>query len=89
MTKGDNGLLGRTYFTGDDDYQNFFVFTPMLNSLILDNKRKVTIWVSTGVSTKNIKPFDVNLAATMNNFANGRVSLKFCSVLVKGIFSSF
>ena len=49
-TKGYNFLLGGTYFTGDDDYQHFLVFTPMLNSLISDNNKKVINWMSTGVS---------------------------------------
>ena len=35
-------LLDRMYFTGDDGYQNFLVFPPMLSSLILDSNRKVT-----------------------------------------------
>lgn len=34
-------LLGVTYFPGDDDYQNVLVFAPILNSLVLDNHKKV------------------------------------------------
>ena len=64
-TKGYNFFLGRTYFTGHNGCQNFLVFTPMYNSLILDNNKKVTNWISTGVSTEKIKPFDVNLALIM------------------------
>ena len=40
--KGYDFLLGRMYFTDDDDYQNFLVFAPMLSSLILYSNRKVT-----------------------------------------------
>ena len=40
-------FLGRMYFTGDGAYQNFLVFAPMLNSLILDSNRKFTDWIST------------------------------------------
>ena len=42
-------LLGRIYFAGDDGYQNFLVFTPMLSSLILDSNRKVTDGISAGI----------------------------------------
>ena len=41
----------------------------MLNSLTLDNNKKVTNQIS--------KPFDTNLALSMTNLANGKVSLKF------------
>ena len=41
MAKGYNFLLGRTYFIGDDVYQNFLVFTPMLNSLEFGNNERV------------------------------------------------
>ena len=34
-------LLVRMYFTGDGNSQNFLVFSPMLNSLTLDNNKKV------------------------------------------------
>ena len=75
-------MLGRTYFTGNDGYQDFLVFAPMLNSLVLDNNIKVTNWISTGVLP--FKPFDVNLAPTLTNLANGKVSLKLNnSVLVQ------
>ena len=40
--KGYDILLGRMYFTGNDGYQNFLVFAPMLSSLILNSNRKVT-----------------------------------------------
>ena len=60
----------------------FSVFTPIHNSLI--TIKKVTNQISTGVSPKNIKPFDANLAPTMTNSANGRLSLKLNnSVLVQ------
>ena len=48
----------------------------MLNSVILDNIKKVSNWISTGASPKKIKPFDVNLALIMTNLANGIINLK-------------
>ena len=33
-------LLDIMYFTGDDGYQTFLVFAPMLSSLILDSNKK-------------------------------------------------
>ena len=65
------------YFTCDDSYLNFIVFVSMLNSLVLDVNKKITNWFTTRVSPKKIKPYDANLAPTMTNIANGRVSLKF------------
>ena len=41
-TKGYNLLLSRAYFTGGDGYQKILVFSPMLNSLTLDNNKKAT-----------------------------------------------
>ena len=81
------------YFTGNDCYQNFLVFAPMLNisksSLILDSNKKVISWILTGISSEKIKPYDTNLEPTMSNLANGRVILKFnIPVLVQSIFSS-
>ena len=49
----------------------------MLTSLILSSNEKVTHWILTGISSKNIKPFSTNLEPTMFNLANGRVILKF------------
>ena len=46
--KGYDSLLGRMYFTGNDGYQNFLVFAPMLSSLTLDSIKKITNWISTG-----------------------------------------
>ena len=70
-------LLGRMYFTSNDDYQNFLAFATMLSSpLILDSNRKVTDWILTGISSEKIKPFDNGLEPTMSNLANGRVNLK-------------
>ena len=48
----------------------------MLNSITLDNK-KVTNWISTGISPVKITPFDTCLIMIMSNFANDRVSIKF------------
>ena len=47
----------------------------MLNLLTLDNNKKVTNWISTGVSPEKIKPFDTNLTSTVTNLGNGKVSL--------------
>ena len=44
-----DSLLGRMYFPGNDGYQTFLVFAPMLSSLLLDSNRKVTAWVLTGM----------------------------------------
>ena len=60
-TKGYNFLSSKTHFTGDDDYQNFSVFVRMSNSLILDNSKKVTNWISTRVSPEKIKPLILTL----------------------------
>ena len=52
--KGYDFLLGTMYFTGNDGYQNFLIFAPMLSSLILDCNRKVTDWILTRIlSEKN------------------------------------
>ena len=77
MKKGHDFLLSRMYFTDDDGYQNFLVFVLMLSSLILDNNKTVTIWISTGISSEKIKPFETNLCLTMSNLANDTVNLKF------------
>ena len=69
-------MFNITYFTGDDGYQNILVFTSMFNSLILDKSNKFTNWISTGVWSGKIKPFEVNLALTLINLVNGRVNLK-------------
>ena len=77
------------YFTGNDVYQNFLVFVSMLSSIMLDSDKKVTDWISTGISSENIKLFDTNLEIIMYNLSNGRLELKFSnSVLVKKVFSS-
>ena len=65
------------YFTGNDGYQNFLVFAPMLSSLILDINKKVTDWILTGISSEEAKPFDTYLELTIPNLTNGRVVLKF------------
>ena len=46
------------YFTGNDGYQSFLVFAPVLGSLILDSNKKVTNWILTGISSEKIKSFD-------------------------------
>ena len=83
LEKGYHFLLGRIYFTGDDGYQNFLVFAPMFSSLILNSNKKITNWISTGISSEKAKAFNTDLEPTMSNLANGRVTLKFNnSVLV-------
>ena len=74
--KGDGFLLGRMHFTGDDVYQNFLVFSPMFNSLKLDNNKKVNNWISTGLLHEKIKTFDTNLEQNLSNLVNSRVTLK-------------
>ena len=61
------------YFTGDDGYQNFLVFAPILSLLVLDSNEKVTNWMSTGISSEKFKSFDTKLEPSMTNLANGRV----------------
>ena len=71
-------MLGRVYFTGTDGYQICLVVGSILSSLILHSNKKVTDWISMGISSENIKLFDTNLEPIMYNLANGRVILK-CS----------
>ena len=71
--KGYDLLLGRMYFTGDNGYQNFLVFAPILSLLILNSNEKVTNWMSTGISSEKIKSFVINLEPSMTNLAHGRV----------------
>ena len=76
-------------FTGNDGNQKFLYIAPVLRSLILDRNKKVTNWMSTGISLKKFKPFDTNLKLTMSNLANGIEKLKFNNfVLVQKGFSS-
>ena len=70
-------MLDRIYFTGNDIYEHFLVFAPMLISMILESNKKVTKWISTGISSNKIKPLDTNLKLTMFNLGNDRVILKF------------
>ena len=77
--KGYDFLLGRMYFTGNDGYQHFLVFSPILRCLILDSNKsnKVVSWKSTGISPEKIKPFHVNLEPAISNLVDGRLILKF------------
>ena len=43
----------------------------MFSSLTLENKKKVSKWISTRKSSEEIKPFHTNLELTMSNLANG------------------
>ena len=66
-------------FAGNDDYQDFQVFVPML-----DGNKKAINWILTGISSKKIKSFDSNLEPTISNLANSKVILIFNnSVLVQ------
>ena len=77
------------HVTGNDSYQNFLVFAPILSSLILDSNKKATNWILTETSSEKIKPFDTNLEPTMSNLADDRLKLKFnYSVLVQKSLSS-
>ena len=75
--KGYDFLLGKMYFTGDDGYQIFLVFAPMLSLLILDSNKKVTNRISTRIWSGKINTFSTNLEPTISNLAYGRVILKF------------
>ena len=44
--------------TGDNGYQSFSVFAPIFSSVTLDNNKKLTSWISTGVSSGKFKPFN-------------------------------
>ena len=82
-------MLRRIHFTGDNGYQYFLVFAPILSSLILDSNKNIFNWILTGISSKKIKASDCNIEQTMSNLANGRVILKFNnSVLVQKSSSS-
>ena len=77
------------YFTDNDGYQNYLAFAPMLSSIILDGNKKISNWLSTGISSEKIKLFVNNLEPTMFNLVIGRVNLKFNnSVLVQKSSSS-
>ena len=61
----------------------------MLSSLILDINKNVFHWISTGISSNEIKAFDTDFEQTMSNLANAFVILKFNnSVLVQKSSSS-
>ena len=89
-----NFLVGRMYFTDNDGYQIFLVSCSMLNSLILDSNKKVTNWISTGISSEKIKPLDTNFEPTMSNLANGKVVLNLttlfqCKKKISLLYSKF
>ena len=48
----------------------------MLNSLALNNNKKVTNWILKGISPEKKKPFYPSLAPVMSNLANCRISIK-------------
>ena len=55
---GYNFLLVRMYFTGNYSHQNVLFFIVMLNSLKLDNTKKVTNFTLTGELHEKFKPFN-------------------------------
>ena len=52
--KGSDLLLSKMHFTGNDGFQNFIVFAPMLSSLILGSNKKLTNWIWTGILSEKI-----------------------------------
>ena len=64
------------YFVGDDGCQNFLIFAPTLTFQILNSNKTVIHRISTRISYKKTKPFDINLEQTKCNLANDRVVLK-------------
>ena len=53
-----------------------------INSLILNNDKQVNNWISTWVSSEEMKTLDNSLDPTVTNIANGRVSLNFNNSVV-------
>ena len=77
------------YFAGNGAFQNFLVFAPMLNFIILDSNKNVTNGISTLIPSEKIKPFDTNLEPIISNLGHGRANVKFSnSVLVQKFCSS-
>ena len=57
---------------------------------MLDSNKKVTKYISTGISFKKNKPFDSNFEPTMSNLGNGKGILKFTNfILIQRINFSF
>ena len=54
------------YFISNDGYQNCPDFVPMLNSLTLNNNKKVTDWIPDEVSPKKTELFHSILATIMH-----------------------
>ena len=79
-------MLSRMYFTGNDGNQK--VFATIFIPIILYSKKKSYLWISTGISSENIKPFYTDLEPTMSTLANCRVNVEFRnSALVQKTFS--
>ena len=49
--KGHEFFLGKMHFTGNNSYQNFLFFAPMLSSLMSDRNKKLTYNISPGISS--------------------------------------
>ena len=52
----------------------FYVFVPILSSLILDGNISSTTGISTEIPSGNIKPIDTNLELRMSSLENDRES---------------
>ena len=66
------------YFTRNYGYQNVLVFIRMLSSLILNSNKKVPNWISIGISSEKIKPFETNVQPNMSNKAKNLTTLFYC-----------
>ena len=64
------------HFTGNNGYQKFQVFAPLLNSLIFDRNKNVTNWILTGISSERIKPFDTNIEPKISSLDNVKLKIE-------------
>ena len=58
------------YFTGDDGYQNFLDFAPMLSSLVIEKLLNV---YRSEYNLKKIERFDTSPESAMSNSATSRI----------------
>ena len=63
------------HFTGNNGYQKFQVFAPLLNSLIFDRNKNVINWMLTGISSERIKPFDTNIEPKISSLDNVKLKI--------------
>ena len=64
------------HITGNDGYQNFPVFAPMLSSQILDSNKKLLTGYWLECNRKNYTIW-YNLELTVSNLSIGKVIFKF------------